>query len=209
MSLRGPRSCQSCSITKPSWGAAERRYFLECAESDSVRRWFLWGKRVLSSEVRTGQSEAARKRFLLSVLVRKIVLCLEDKPSPEEKELIQAPWVVSALPRLQRWANAVQWSTFLCVFGLLQNAFSFKPWCMLCPEGLMLFQLFWSAQNRKLTTSELVCKIHQHMWAVWRWPCHAQRVEWGSDSGPVRCCNCRFGGRGTSGVICSRGCRAV
>lgn len=82
---------------------------------------------MLSSEVRTGQGKAAQKMFLLSVLVRKIVLYLEDKPSPEEKELIQAPWVVSALPRLQRWANAVQWSAFLCAFGLLQNAFSFKP----------------------------------------------------------------------------------
>lgn len=78
---------------------------------------------MLSSELRTGQGEAACKRFLLSVLVSKIVLCLEDKPSPEENELIQAPWVVSALPQLPRRANAVQWSAFLCVFGLLQNAF--------------------------------------------------------------------------------------
>lgn len=119
MSLRGPRSCQSCSIVKPSGGAAERRCFLERAESASARRWFLWGKRALSN------GEAARKRFLLSFLVRKIVLCLEDKPSPEEKELIQAPWVVSALPRLHRWANAVQWSAFLvCVWTASKCFFS-------------------------------------------------------------------------------------
>lgn len=39
-------------------------------------------------EVRTGKGEAACKRFILSVLVRKIVLLLEDKLSPKEKELI-------------------------------------------------------------------------------------------------------------------------
>lgn len=72
--------------------------------------------------MRTGRSSTLLVWFLLSVLVRKRVLCLEDKPSPEEKELIQAPWVVPALPRLQSRASLVQWDAFLRVFALLQNA---------------------------------------------------------------------------------------
>lgn len=53
-----------------------------------MRRCFVWGKRLLHSEVRTGKGEATCKRFILSVLVRNIVLLLEDKLSPKEKELI-------------------------------------------------------------------------------------------------------------------------
>lgn len=73
----------------------------------------------------------------------------------------------------------------------------------------MLFELFWSAQNRKPTTGELVCKIHRSACAAQPWPCHAQRAEWGGESGPVRCCNCGFGGRATFGVVYSHGCQAV
>lgn len=52
--------------------------------------------------------------FLLSVLVRIRVLCLEDKPSPEEQELIQLHGWCQPFPT----AKLVQWSAFLCVFAL-------------------------------------------------------------------------------------------
>lgn len=41
----------------------------------------------------------------------------------------------------------------------------------------MLFELFWSAQNSKTTTSELVCKIHWCVLAVLRWPCNTDQAE--------------------------------
>lgn len=138
-----------------------------------------------------------------------MVLCLEDKPSPEEKELIQALWVVSALPQLQRWANSAQLSAFLCVLGWLQSAFSFKPWHVLCPKRLMLFELFWSAQNSKTTTSELVCKIHWCVLPVLHWPCNTDQAEWNSGLALWCCCNHGFGETRTFGVVCSHKCRAL
>lgn len=76
------------------------------------------------------------------------------------------------------------------------------------PKGLMFFELFRSAQNRKPTTSELVCKIHWRAWAGWHWPCHAQRAEQDGESAPVHSGSWGFGGRGTPGVLCSRRCQA-
>lgn len=136
------------------------------------------------------KEKQCEERSLLSVLVRKILLCLEDNPSPEEKDLIQALWVVSAFPGCRDGPTVHNWVHFcVCLLGLLQSAFSFKPWLVLYPVGIVLFELFWSAQNRKLNTTELVCKTQWCALAALCWPRVADQADRRSGFGPIYCYN--------------------
>lgn len=139
------------------------------------------------NEHRTWRSSTLVVWFLLTVLVRIRVLRLEDKPSPEEQELIQAPWVVSALPQCRAgpaWYNGVHfWECLDC-----------RPCRVLCPEGLRLVALQGTALRAEIQPP--VCETGLH-----------SRVSWFSSLQQMQ-------GRGTFGLfrcsswICQPWCNA-
>lgn len=131
------------------------------------------------------------ERSLLSVLVRKILLCLEDNPSPEEKDLIQALWVVSAFPGCRDGPAVHNWVHFCVCLVYSKVLFSFKSWRVLYPVAITLFELFWSAQNRKLNTTELVCKTQWCALAALCWPHDADQAD-RSGFGSICCYNSCF-----------------